>query len=220
MKLRVIITGSTGMVGEGVLLECLEDPNVEKILLLNRKSYGINHPKVEEVLHPDFSDISSIKDKLKGYNACFFCSGVSSIGLKEEEFFKLTHTITLHVANTLVSLNPGMSFSYISGAGTDSTEKGRTMWARVKGKTENDLLKLPFAKVYNFRPGYMHPTPGAKNTLSAYKYIGWSFPILRTMFPKRVSTLKQLAVAMIRASENGYNKNTVEVEDILELSKS
>ncbi|MEI7013067.1 epimerase [Leptospira licerasiae] len=216
----MIITGSTGMVGEGVLLECLEDPNVEKILLLNRKSYGIDHPKVEEVLHPDFSDISSIKDKLKGYNACFFCSGVSSIGLKEEEFFKLTHTITLHVANTLVSLNPGMSFSYISGAGTDSTEKGRTMWARVKGKTENDLLKLPFAKVYNFRPGYMHPTPGAKNTLSAYKYIGWSFPILRTMFPKRVSTLKQLAVAMIRASENGYSKNTVEVEDILELSKS
>ncbi|MEI1278480.1 NAD-dependent epimerase/dehydratase family protein [Leptospira venezuelensis] len=220
MKLRVIITGSTGMVGEGVLLECLEDPNVEKILLLNRKPYGINHPKVEEVLHSDFSDISSIKDKLKGYNACFFCSGVSSIGLSEEEFFKLTHTLTLNVASTLASLNPSMSFSYISGAGTDSTEIGKTMWARVKGKTENDLLKLPFAKVYNFRPGYMHPTPGAKNTLSAYKYIGWSFPILRVIFPKRVSTLKQLAVAMIRASENGYSKNTVEVEDILELSKA
>ncbi|TGL58398.1 epimerase [Leptospira sarikeiensis] len=220
MKLRVIITGVTGMVGEGVFLECLEDPNVEKILLLNRKSYGISHPKVEEIIHSDFFDLSSIKDKLKGYNTCFFCLGVSSLGMKEEDYFKLTHTLTLNAATILVSVNSDMSFFYISGAGTDSTEKGKTMWARVKGKTENDLAKLPFKGMYKVRPGFLDPTPGAKNTLSAYKFLGWSYPLIKKIFPTKVSSLKQLGTAMIKIAKDGYSKDTIEVTDILSISKT
>ncbi|TGJ98448.1 NAD-dependent epimerase/dehydratase family protein [Leptospira langatensis] len=219
MKIKVIITGATGMVGEGVLLECLEDPDIESILLLNRKASGFQHPKIKEIVHTNFLDISSIANELKGYDACFFCLGVSSVGMKEEEYFKLTHTLTMHVAEILAKQNPKMSFCYISGAHTDSTEKGRTMWARVKGKVENDLQKLPFARVYNFRPGYMQPSKGAKNTLSAYKYISWTYPVLKRLFPDSVSTLQELALAMIHSVTKGTDKRILEVRDILELAK-
>src|SRR5450759_1641309 len=143
MKIRTIITGATGMVGEGVLKETLLHPDVEKVLVINRKSCGITHPKLTEILHPDFYDISPIADQLKNYNACFFCLGVSSVGLKEDAYYSLTYTLTMHVAEILAKQNPDMTFCYISGAGTDATEKGRMNWARVKGKTENDLMKLP-----------------------------------------------------------------------------
>src|SRR6202012_2283675 len=157
MKVRAIITGATGMVGEGVLHECLISDEVEHVLVINRKPCGITHPKLEEVIHTDFFNLAPIEGKLQNYNACFFCLGVSSIGMKEDEYTKMTYTLTMHVATTLSRLNNNMVFCYVSGASTDSTEKGKSMWARVKGKTENDLMKLPFKAVYALRPGFIRP---------------------------------------------------------------
>lgn len=219
MKIRAIITGATGMVGEGVLYECLQHDNVEEVLVVGRKSCNVTHPKLREMLAPDFFNLSAIENQLTGYNACFFCLGVSSIGMKEPEFYKLTYTLTMNFASALVNKNPDMIFCYISGAGTDSTEKGRTMWARVKGKTENDLMKLPFKKVYNFRPGIIKPTKGLKNTLRFYKYLGWLIPIIKLFAPKYISSLKQLGLAMINAASKGYEKQILEVKDIIALSK-
>jgi len=218
-KLRVILTGATGMVGEGVLYECLQHPEVEKVLVITRKPCGYSHSKLTEIIHSDFSDISSLSDRLRDYNACFFCLGVTSLGKKEPEYTKLTYTLTLNFANTLATLNPRMTFCYISGAGTDSTEKGSTMWARVKGKTENDLMKLPFKKVYNFRPGIIKPTKGLKNTLSFYKYLGWLMPVIKLVSPNFISSLKELGIAMINAVTKGYEKQILEVKDIVALSK-
>jgi len=149
----------------------------------------------------------------------FFCLGVTSVGLKEEAYKKLTYDLTMHVASTLSKLNPEMTFCYVSGSGTDSSEKGGSMWARVKGKTENDLLKLPFKKAYMFRPGYMHPTPGLKNTLKYYKYLSWMYPFFRKVFPQFVSTLSELGLAMINTVNKGYEKSILEVKDIVTLSK-
>lgn len=218
-KIKSIITGVTGMVGEGVLHECLLHEDVQEVLVIGRKSCGITHPKLKEIVHRDFFDISPIADQLVGYNACFFCLGVSSVGMKEPKYFQLTYTLTLHVAETLSFQNPGMTFCYISGAGTDNTEKGRLMWARVKGKTENDLAKLPFKAVYNFRPGILQPTKGLKNTLSLYKYFGWLAPFIKVVAPKQISTLKELGLAMINAVSKGYGKQTIEVSDIKLLAK-
>lgn len=218
-KIRAIVTGATGMVGEGVLHECLQHEDVEQVLVINRKPCGISHPKLKEIIHADFFDFSSIESQLVNYNTCFFCLGVSSVGMKEPEYFRLTYTLTMHVAQTLSKLNPDMTFCYISGASTDSTEKGRMMWARVKGKTENDLMKLPFKHVYNFRPGVIQPTKGLKNTLSFYKYLGWLIPIIRLLSPNYISSLKQLGVAMINAATKGYEKKILEVKDIIALSK-
>lgn len=218
-KLRVIITGATGMVGEGVLHECLEHPAIESILLVNRKAVGINHPKVKEIIHPNFFDIQPLEAQLTGYDACFFCLDVSSVGMKEDKFYQLTYILTMHFAQTVSKLNPGMSFCYVSGASTDSTEKGRVMWARVKGKTENDLLKIGFGKVYNFRPAGLQPTEGLKNTHNYYKYFGWLIPVIRLLAPNYISTLKQLGLAMINAVTKGAEKNVLEVKDIIELSK-
>lgn len=219
-KLRVIITGTTGMVGEGVLHECLKHPLVERILVINRKPCGYSDPKLTEIIHTNFYDLSTIEKQLSGYNACFFCLGVSSVGMKEPEYFEKTYTLTMHVAQTLVSQNPDMIFSYISGSGTDSTEKGRSTWARVKGKTENDLMKLPFKKVYAFRPGYMQPTKGLKNTLPYYKYMDWMYPMLKTFFPGFTSTLAELGLAMINATAYGFKKSVVEVRDIVAIAKA
>ncbi|HKC68206.1 MAG TPA: epimerase, partial [Bacteroidia bacterium] len=166
----------------------------------------------------DFLNLSAIENKLQGYNACFFCLGVSSIGVKEDEYTRLTYTLTIHVASTLSRLNNDMVFCYVSGAGTDSTEKGKSMWARVKGKTENDILKLPLKKAYMFRPGYMHPTPGAKNTLKAYKYMTWLYPVLRAIFPKSACSLREVGIAMINSVTKGYPKNILEVKDIVNLA--
>jgi len=217
-SIKAIITGATGMVGEGVLHECLQDPDIESVLVINRKSCGVEHPKLREIIHKDFFDFSAIKSQLVGYNACFFCLGVSSIGMKEPEYYKLTHTLTMHVAQTLCKLNPDMIFGYITGAGTDSTEKGNSMWARVKGKTENDLMKLPFKRVYAFRPGYMHPTPGLKNVNRYVKYLTWLFPVVRVLFPNYVSTLAQMGKAMINTVKYGYDKQVLEVKDINALA--
>lgn len=216
--IRIIITGATGMVGEGVLHECLQHDAVKEVLVINRKSCDVAHPKLQEIIHANFFDITPIRGQLTGFDACFFCLGVSSVGMKEPEYYRLTYTLTMHVAETLADLNPGMTFCYISGAGTDSTEKGRSMWARVKGKTENDLLKLPFSNVYNFRPGILQPTKGLHNTLKLYTYLGWLLPVIKLVSPGSVTTLRQLGIAMIKTATAGYPKPVLEVKDIQALA--
>jgi len=221
-KLKVFITGATGMIGEGVLHECLHHPEVEKVLVITRTSTGYLHPKLTEIIHSDFSDISSLSDSLTGYNACYFCLGVTSLGKNEADYTRLTYTLTLNFASTLASLNRDMTFCYISGASTDSTEKGRTMWARVKGKTENDLMKLPFRQVYNFRPGGIEPFLPLKPSQTyykTYKYAGWLFSIMQMIAPGMVIRLKDLAAAMINASLIGYSKNILEMKDMKMLAK-
>lgn len=219
MKIHAILTGSTGMVGEGVLHECLQHPQVEKVLVINRKPGGVVHPKVKEIIHSDFFDLSTVESQFQGYNACFFCLGVSAIGMTEDNYYRLTYQLTMTMATTLARLNPDLTFCYVSGAGTDSTEKGGAMWARVKGKTENHLMKLPIKKAYMFRPGFIQPTKGLKNTLTWYKYVSWLYPVLRALFPKYVSTLRELGIAMINAAGKGYDKSILEVKDIILLSK-
>ena len=219
MKIRAIVTGATGMVGEGIVHECLQHPDVEQVLIINRRPSGITHPKLKEILHADFFDLSAIANELTGYNACYFGLGVSSVGMKEPEYTKMTYDLTLSVANNLSRLNPEMTFCYVSGAGTDSTEKGKSMWARVKGKTENDLLKLPFRQAYMFRPGYMHPTPGLKNTLSMYKYMSWLYPVFKLIVPGATSKLSELGMAMINVTIQGYDKKILEVRDINKIAK-
>ena len=219
MKLRVIITGATGMVGEGVLHECLQHPDIEKVLVINRRPGGITHPKLQEIIHPNFLNFSNIPADFSAYNACYFCLGVSSVGMKKEEYSRLTYELTLHVAQTMVQQNPNMVFCYVSGAGTNSTEKSRSHWARVKGKTENDLLRLPFKAAYMFRPGFLKATPGLKNVKSYYKYFAWLEPVLRLFFPNSISTLQELGVAMIRVVQLGYPKPVLEVKDFKALVK-
>jgi hypothetical protein len=219
-KIHAIITGVTGMVGEGVLHECLQHADVASVLVINRKPCGVTHAKLKEIIHQDFFDFSAIESQLTGYNACFFCLGVSSVGMKEPEYFQKTYTLTMHVAQTLCKLNTDMTICYISGMGTDSSEKGSSMWARVKGKTENDLMKLPFKQVFAFRPGYIHPTPGLKNTLKMYKYMTWLYPVLKLIAPNSANTLKQIGLAMINSVFHGYSKHTLEPKDIKKLSES
>ncbi len=207
------------MVGEGVLFECLKDPRIEKVLILNRKHYDLVHPKLEELLVPDFMNLSAIEEKLKGYDACFYCAGTTSLGMSEAQYTYVTHDVTMHVAETLVRLNPEMIFDYISGAGSDSTEHGTLMWTRVKGITENDLMKLPFKRVYNIRPGFMKPTAGQKNLKGIYKIIRAVAPLALVLFPSLGSTLQQVAQAMINTITIGYPKQILEIKDIKALAQ-
>lgn len=218
-KLKTIITGVTGMVGEGVLHECLLSDDVTEILVINRKPCGVVHPKLKEIIHTDFFDLTAIEGQLSGYNACFFCLGVSSVGMDADKYYKLTYTLTLNFAGVLSRLNPDMTFCYISGKSTDSTEQGKSRWARVKGKTENDLMKLPFKKVYNFRPGVLIATKGLKNTQPLYKYFSWLVPVIKLISPNSISSLKQLGQAMIWVTINGYDKQHIEVGDIRAIIK-
>lgn len=206
------------MVGEGVLHVCLQHPDVDAVLVINRTPCGISHPRLKEIVHQDFFDLSSIEDQLTGYNACFFCLGVSSVGMSAEQYFQTTYTLTMHVAETLSRLNPDMSFCYISGAGTDSSEKGRSRWTRVKGKTENDLMRLPFRQVFAFRPGFIKPIPGLTRTHSLYKFITWLFPLGRALYPSGFCTLQELALAMIRVVRQGYERKVIEGRDIIRLA--
>jgi hypothetical protein len=218
MKIKTIITGTTGMVGEGILHECLLHPDVESVLVINRRPCNIQHEKLREIIHKDFADLSGIEKYLSGYNACYFCAGISSIGKNEDEYKFITYNLTISFARTLSKLNPEMTFCYVSGAGTDSTEKGKSMWARAKGKTENDLMKLPFKGAYMFRPGYIQPTKGLKNAYKIYKALAPSYPVLKFLFPKYVITLEEVGRAMINTVLKGYNKNILECEDIRKLS--
>jgi hypothetical protein len=219
MSIKLIITGASGMVGEGVLTEALSRNDVEEVLVIGRRPCGIVHPKLKEIIHNDFLNIQPLADKLKGYDGCLFCLGVSSVGMKQETYYTLTYTLTMHFAETLASVNKDAVFCYISGAKTDSTEKGPVNWARVKGKTENDLMKLPFRKVYAFRPGFLKPSPGARNVPSVIRFLLPLYPVVRFLYPIGFCTLAELGNAMINSVLNGYGKNILEVPDITELSK-
>ncbi|MBT4034928.1 MAG: epimerase [Candidatus Marinimicrobia bacterium] len=220
MSIKAIITGSTGMVGEGVLHESLKHPDIESVLVINRSSCGVEHPKLTEIIHSDFSDFSTIESKLSGYNAAFLCMGITSLGISEEKYSAITHDMTLALATPLAKLNPEMTLCYVSGLGTDSTESGRNMWVRVKGRTENDLLKLPLKQSYMFRPGYIQPTPGLKNTYTAYKVLNYISPVLRKLFPKYVSSLEEIGLAMIQVVKEGAENRHVEVLDIVALANT
>lgn len=206
------------MVGEGVLHECLNHPDVESVLVINRRLCNVQHEKLKEIIHKDFLDISPIKDQLTGYNACYFCSGVSSIGKKEDEYTRITYDLTMHVAKTLHDINPEMTFMYVSGEGTTGNENAKTMWVRVKSKTENDLLKL-FKNAYMFRPGYIQPTKGLNNAYKIYKILAPLYPVWKTLFPKYVCTLEDLGRSMINTTLHGNDKKILGNLDISKVSK-
>lgn len=209
--MKVIITGATGMVGEGVLFECLENPVVKEILIVNRRHYDLQHPKLKELIVKDFTKLETFENQLAAYDACFYCAGISSVGMNEEKYNYITYETTMAFAEQLIKWNPGMVFNFVSGGHTDSTEKGKIMWARIKGKTENALMKLPFKAQYNFRPGFMKPFKAQKNVKALFKPVIWLFPIL---LPKISLTLKQVGQAMINAVQKGYQKQVLEIEDI------
>src|SRR3972149_3250451 len=220
MKIKAIIFGATGMVGEGVLHEALKQANVESVLVIGRRTCNITHPKLKELLHDDFFDYSNIEGHLRGYNACYFCLGVSSVGMNEQDYSRLTYDLTTQAAKALSKLDPDMTFCYVSGAGTDSTEKGRIMWARVKGKTENHLMKLPFKAVYLFRPGFIKPTKGLRNAHGISQVVGWLYPLWKVLIPKYVCTLEDLGIAMIQATLEGYPRRILENMDITQLARA
>ncbi|HKJ78142.1 MAG TPA: NAD-dependent epimerase/dehydratase family protein [Prolixibacteraceae bacterium] len=220
---KVIITGATGMVGKGVLLECLDHEAIEEVLVIGRNSTEINHTKLKELIHKDFSDFSLVKQQFKDFDACFFCLGISAAGLKEKQYKKITYDFTLSLAKTLYEINPEMTFNYISGEGTDSSEKSRMMWARVRGKTENDLLKLGFKQAFMFRPGMIIPLKGIKSRTKSYQfmydYFMWLVKIVKSIAPGSVVTTTQIGLAMINSMLKGYNKEILKPKDILQLAE-
>jgi uncharacterized protein YbjT (DUF2867 family) len=219
--MKVLLFGATGMVGQGVLRECLLDTDVKAVVAVTRSPTGRHDAKLTEIIHRDFTDYSAIEPQLAGFDACFFCLGVSSIGMSEERYRHLTYDITLAAATTLARLNPDMVFVYVTGAGTDSTEQGRVMWARVKGKTENDLLKLPFRAAYMFRPGAIQPLHGVRSKTAWVQavYVATSplLSLLYQLLPRYVTTTEQIGKAMIRVVRSGYPKAVLESEDINRL---
>ena len=220
--MRVIIFGATGMVGQGALRECLADPQVESILIVGRSSSGVENPNVREIVQPDLFDYSSLDSELTGFDACFFCLGISAAGMSEEAYRRISLDLTLAAAGTLSTLNPEMTFIYVSGTGTDSTEKGRIMWARVKGKTENELLKLPFKAAFMFRPAYIQPLNGIESRTKAYRVlyglVGPLFPVFQALFPRYVTTTERVGLAMIRVARQGYPQPILENDDINRLA--
>jgi uncharacterized protein YbjT (DUF2867 family) len=215
--MKVLLFGATGMIGAGVLLECLEDPRVESLLAVGRSPCRRTHPKLHELLRTDFLDFGDATDALAGMDACFFCLGVSSAGLDEAAYRHATFDLTIASGEVLARVNPGMTFCYVSGEGADSTERGRTMWARVKGKTENRLLELPL-DCYIFRPGFVQPMRGVRSKTPLYRtfYAVSSplFPILRRVAPSHVTTTQNVGRAMIRVADAGHSKRVLENRDI------
>jgi hypothetical protein len=207
------------MVGEGVLLQCLNHPDVEQVLVINRRPGGVSHPKLREIIHRDFFDLAPIEQQLNGFDACFFCLGVSSVGISKDEYKRNTYDLTLNVARLLAKLNPEMTFCYVTGKGTDSSEQGRVAWASVKGAAENALLRL-FKQAYMFRPGFMKATAGQKNVKNYYKWIAWLYPMGRAFYPAGFCTLQEVGLAMIEVVRNGYSKKILEVRDIVSLARS
>jgi uncharacterized protein YbjT (DUF2867 family) len=216
--MKVILFGATGMVGQGCLRECLLDADVESVLAVGRSPTGQQHAKLREIMHDNFFDFSGLESQLTGFDACFFCLGVSSVGISEERYRHLTYDLTLAAATTLAKVNPGMVFIYVTGRGTDSTERGSLMWARVKGKTENDLLKLPFKAAYMFRPAGIQPLHGIKSKTAwyqaAYVVAAPVLTLLNRVAPKYVTTTEQVGRAMIKVAKDGYPRSVLESEDI------
>ncbi len=220
MNKKIIITGSTGMVGKGVLLECLDSTQIEKVLVINRSSIHMQHPKLEEILLPDFLNVASLKNQLDRYDACFHCMGVSSVGMSEEDYTKITYEVTKNLADLMYELNPAMTFIYVSGTGTDSSEKGRSMWARVKGKTENYILNKGFKQALMFRPGAIIPEKGIKSRTGLYNFI---YFIIRPLFPflrnsKSITTTTKLGQAMINSLSKSTTLTHFENQDINQLA--
>ena len=216
--MKVILLGATGMVGQGVLRECLLDPEVERVLVIGRRATGQEHEKLHEIVLSDLFELSEMEGRLSGYDACFFCLGVSAVGMKEESYRRVTYDLTISVARILARLNPGMTFIYVSGANTDSTERGRMMWARVKGKTENALLQVPFKAVYMFRPGYIQPLHGVRTKTkwygAVYAMMGPLYPVWKLLFPKYVTTTECVGRAMLNVAKQGAPKSVLENQDI------
>ena len=217
--LRVIITGATGMVGEGILLVCLDNLVISNVLIINRRPLGITHPKLKEIIHEDFHDLSTVAEHLAGYDACFFCLGVSSVGMKMDKYRKVTYDLTMHFGETVSRLNSDMVFIYVAGAGTDGSEKGKVEWARIKGKTENDLRKLSFRRVYGYRPGFIKPVKGQKKAHAFYTYINWFFPVGKKLSPDYFNTMEELGLSMIRLVRHDYPKETIYGRDITLLAQ-
>ena len=216
--MNVLLLGATGMVGQGVLRECLLASDVQRITTLGRTATGRQHARLEELVHANMFDLDSIESRLAGYNACFFCLGVSSAGMSEREYTVVTHDLTLSVARALVRLNPGMTFVYVSGMGTYNTEHGRSMWARVKGRTENALLRLPFTAAYMFRPGAILPMHGVRSKTALYRaaYVVFTplYPLLKRLAPNAVTTSEQVGRAMLQVARHGYPNPVLETADI------
>jgi uncharacterized protein YbjT (DUF2867 family) len=223
--MNVVIFGATGMVGKGVLLECLDDPRVEGVLIVSRTPIDVNHPKMREIVPQSFFDFSGIQDQFAGYDACFFCLGVSSIGMSESEYYRLTYELTLAAATAIASATEGrLTFCYVSGVGTDSTERGRVAWARIKGKAENALLRLPFKAAYMFRPGYIQPLRGIRSKTRwlrpFYAVAGPLYPVLRALAPRQMTTTVNIGRAMIAIAASGYTKQILYPADINRLAGS
>lgn len=220
--MKVLLFGATGMVGQGVLRECLLDPNVERVVTVVRRPTGQKDTKLTELVQPDLAALGSLEPQLKGFDACFFCVGVSALGMSEEEYARMTHDLTIGVAKTLLHTSPDLTFVYVSGAGTDSTEKGRMMWARVKGRTENTLLSMPFRAAYMFRPGLIIPLHGIRSSTrwynAAYAFIRPVYPLLRRLAPSSITTTEQLGRAMLAVARKGYSTHILEMADINRLA--
>jgi uncharacterized protein YbjT (DUF2867 family) len=222
--MKVVLFGGTGMIGQGVLRECLLDPDVEKVLTIGRSATGVQHPKLRELVHSDLWNYSSIEDQLRGFDACFFCLGVTSAGMSEADYTRITYGITVAAAETLARLNAGtagmagMTFVFVSGAGADSSEQGRLMWASVKGRTENAILRMPFKASYAFRPGVVQPMHGERSRTAAYRVLYLItkplLPVLRRLWPGQILTTEQFGRAMLLVVRDGAPKRVLESADI------
>ena len=223
-QMNIVLFGATGMIGQGVLRDCLLAPDVDAVLVVGRSTTGVRHAKLREIVRTDLSNYEGLEAELSGVNACFFCLGVSSSGMSEAEYERITYAITVAAAAVLSRLNPRMTFVYVSGAGTDISEKGRIMWARVKGRTENALLNMPFAAAYMFRPGFIEPLHGATSKTRMYRVFYTLtrplLPLLRRAFPNHVLTTEQMGRAMLQLVRNGYPKRVLEIRDIRAAANS
>jgi uncharacterized protein YbjT (DUF2867 family) len=217
-KLSVLVTGSTGMVGEGILQVCLQHPAVEKVVVLNRRSVGFSHPKLTEILLSDFHQLKTVESQLIGLDACYHCMGISSIGTDEATYKDITYTLSILLGETFSRLNPDSVFCYLSGAGTDASETAKMSWARLKGRTENELAQMPFKAMYRYRPGFIKPLPDATHVQSFYKYVGWMFPIGKALFPDGFSTIEEIGRSMIQVSLHDEEKTTLAGKDIRRLA--
>ncbi len=220
--MRILLFGATGMVGQGVLRECLRDPHVEAVLSIGRTPSGVSDPKLAEVVLPSLEDLGPLGDRLRGFDGCFFCLGVSSAGMTEADYTRVTYDLTLSVARTVAKLNPGLTFTYVSGAGTDSTEHGRSMWARVKGRTENALLALPFQGAYMFRPGVIRPLHGARSKTrsyrTVYRVLAPFLGLASVVAPNSLTTTEKMGRAMIHAVERGAPTRVLGTREINQLA--
>lgn len=222
--MKVILFGASGMVGQGALRECLLDPEVDAVLSVGRSGSGQRHAKLKELIQEDVTDLAMIEGELEGYGACLFCLGVSAVGMTEADYRRITYDLTIKVAQTLERLNPSMTFVYVSGGGTDSTEKGLAMWARVKGATENALLAMPFHRAYMLRPGFIRPLHGVVSKTpwyrALYAVVGPIYPLLKRIFPGQITTTEELARAMLQLLKNGSGERVLENRDIVALAAS